>query len=86
MEVAKLLWSVKEVGTALGLSQWTIRRYVTDRRLAAVRLGRRVLIEPSECRRLIEEGRAAPSAEDSEGSKPTQRARPQTTEPVHIGV
>jgi len=57
MEGAKLLWSVKEAGMALGLSPWTIRRYITDRKLATVRLGRRVLVEPTECRRLVEEGR-----------------------------
>jgi excisionase family DNA binding protein len=59
MEAAKLLWSVKEAGMALGLSPWTIRRYIADRKLGTVRLGRRVLIEPSECRRIIEYGRIA---------------------------
>jgi excisionase family DNA binding protein len=57
METARLLWNVKEVGAALGLSPWTIRRYITDGKLRTVRLGRRVLVEPSECRRLVEEGR-----------------------------
>jgi excisionase family DNA binding protein len=57
METAKLLWNVKEAGLALGLSHWTIRRYISDGKLRTVRLGRRVLVEPSECRRLVEEGR-----------------------------
>jgi len=57
MEAAKLLWNVKEAGAALGLSPWTIRRYITDGKLQTVRLGRRVLVEPSECRRLLEECR-----------------------------
>jgi excisionase family DNA binding protein len=57
METARLLWNVKEAGIALGLSPWTIRRYITDGKLNIVRLGRRVLVEPSECRRLVEEGR-----------------------------
>jgi excisionase family DNA binding protein len=57
MESVKLLWNVKEAGSALGLSPWTIRRYIADGRLGTVRLGRRVLIEPSECRRLVAEGR-----------------------------
>lgn len=57
MQEAKLLWNVKEAGTALGLSPWTIRRYITDGKIKTVRLGRRVLVEPSECLRLVEEGR-----------------------------
>lgn len=57
MEATKLLWNVKEAGMALGLSPWTIRRYITDGKLRTVRLGRRVLVEPSECLRLVEEGR-----------------------------
>jgi excisionase family DNA binding protein len=63
MECQKLLWSVKEAGTALGLSPWTIRRYITDGKLRTVRLGRRVLVEPSECLRLVEEGRGKPSCQ-----------------------
>jgi len=57
MEFAKLLWNVKEAGTALGISPWTIRRYISEGKLRSVRIGRRVLVEPSECRRLVEEGR-----------------------------
>ena len=57
MEGEKLLWSVKEAGFALGLSPWTIRRYIIDKKLQTVRIGRRVLVEPAECRRLIEQSR-----------------------------
>jgi excisionase family DNA binding protein len=57
MDTVKLLWNVKEAGTALGISPWTIRRYISDGKLQTVRLGRRVLLEPAECRRLLEEGR-----------------------------
>jgi excisionase family DNA binding protein len=56
MEPTKLLWNVKEAGTALGLSPWTIRRYITEGKIRTVRLGRRVLVSPSECHRLIAEG------------------------------
>jgi len=66
MEAAKLLWNVKEAGAALGISPWTIRRYITDRRMATVRIGRRVLIEPEECRRLIDHGRVAALADEAE--------------------
>jgi excisionase family DNA binding protein len=57
MDSVKLLWNVKEAANALGLSPWTIRRYIIDGKLQIVRLGRRVLLEPAECRRLLEEGR-----------------------------
>lgn len=57
METERLLWNVNEAGTALGLSPWTIRRYISDGKLRPVRIGRRVLVEPSECRRLRDAGR-----------------------------
>ena len=59
METAKLLWNVKEQGLALGISPWTIRRYIADGKLATVRLGRRVLIEPAECHRMVDQCRKA---------------------------
>jgi len=52
-----MLWNVKEAGAALGLSPWTIRRYISDGKLRTVRMGRRVLVEPDECRRLVEKNR-----------------------------
>ena len=69
MEPAKLLWNVKETSLALNLSPWTIRRYIANRKLATVRLGRRVLIEPAECHRIIEDGRVAAIAEDADGQE-----------------
>lgn len=53
----KLVWSVREAGHALGLSSWTIRRYIKTGKLTAVRLNRRVFVEPAECRRFIEQNR-----------------------------
>jgi excisionase family DNA binding protein len=67
MEAEKLLWSVREAGNALGLSPWTIRRYITDGKMRTVRLGRRVLVEPSECLRLVEEGRGKPAGQGEYG-------------------
>jgi excisionase family DNA binding protein len=57
MEAWRLLWNVKEAGQAMGISPWTVRRYIADGKLLAVRLGRRVLVEPDECRKLIEQSR-----------------------------
>jgi excisionase family DNA binding protein len=57
MEIGRLLWNVKETSQAMGISPWTVRRYIADGKLLAVRLGRRVLVEPSECRKFIEQSR-----------------------------
>lgn len=42
------LLNVEETAALLGLSTWTIRKSIRDRKLKAVRLGRRVLLELSE--------------------------------------
>jgi excisionase family DNA binding protein len=57
MEKEKLLLDIKEVAQRLSISPWTVRRYIYVGRLRVVRLGRRVLIEPSECVRLLEDAR-----------------------------
>lgn len=57
MHVEKLLLDVKNAAQVVSISPWTIRRYITLGRLKAVRIGRRVLIEPKELRRLVEAGR-----------------------------
>jgi excisionase family DNA binding protein len=48
---------VKEAAAALGLSPWTIRQYIREGKIRGIRIGRRVLIEPSELQRLVEQGR-----------------------------
>ena len=55
----KLLLNVDEAGEVLGLSPWTIRRWIIDGKMRPVRMGSRVMVEPSECQRLINEGRKA---------------------------
>ena len=52
---------VKEAAAALGLSPWTLRQYIRQGKLKAVRIGRRVLIEPSELQKLVEQGRTGES-------------------------
>lgn len=59
MDTQQLVLDVKQAACALSLSPWTVRRYITDGRLKAVRIGRRVLLEPAELRRLVEAGREA---------------------------
>ena len=48
---------LREAAELTGLSHWTLRQYIRQGKLRAIRIGKRVLIEPSELRRLVEEGR-----------------------------
>ncbi|MBZ5635164.1 MAG: helix-turn-helix domain-containing protein [Acidobacteriia bacterium] len=48
---------VKEAAARLGVSHWAVRQWIKQGKLRAVRLGRRVLIEPAELERLVEQGR-----------------------------
>ena len=48
---------IREAARAVGLSVWTLRSWIRQGKLRCVRLGRRVLIEPAELQRLIEQGR-----------------------------
>lgn len=57
MEAGKLVLDVRQAAHVLSISPWTVRRYITDGKLKPVRIGRRVLIEPSELQRLVEAGR-----------------------------
>jgi len=45
-----------------GVSRWTWRRWAYDRKIASVKLGKRLLIPVSEIRRVVEEG-LRPAAE-----------------------
>jgi len=51
------LLNIEEAARLLGLSPWTIRLRIHEGRLNPVRLGRRVLIEPSELQRLVNEAK-----------------------------
>ncbi len=48
---------VKDAAARLGLTHWTLRKYIAQGKLRAVRIGRRVLIEPAELERLVALGR-----------------------------
>src|SRR3989442_8977624 len=52
------LLKVEEVANILGRTHWTIRQDIRAGRLRAIRIGRRIMIEPAEVRRVIEEGRS----------------------------
>ena len=55
----RLALGVKEAAEAVGLSHWTIRKFIREGKLRSIRLGKRVLVEPGELERLIEAGRKA---------------------------
>lgn len=50
----KLLWDIRQAGAALSISPWTVRLYIRQQKLKPVHIGRRVLLEPEECRRFLD--------------------------------
>jgi excisionase family DNA binding protein len=52
------LVNVDEAAKLLGLSSWTVRKLIASRRLRAVRINRRVLLQPEELQRIVQEGRS----------------------------
>lgn len=56
MQLEPLL-KIEEAARLVGRTHWTLRQDVKAGRLRCVRIGRRIMIEPSEIRRLIKEGR-----------------------------
>jgi excisionase family DNA binding protein len=54
----KLALGLKEAASAVGLSPWTLRGWIRCGKLRCVRLGRRVMVEPAELERLVEQGRS----------------------------
>jgi Helix-turn-helix domain len=51
------LLKIEDAARLVGRTHWTLRNDVKVGKLRCVRIGRRIMIEPSEIRRLIEEGR-----------------------------
>jgi hypothetical protein len=51
------LLNIDEAARIIGRAHWTLRRDIRGGKLRCVRIGRRIMIEPSEIRRLIEAGR-----------------------------
>jgi excisionase family DNA binding protein len=41
----------------LGISSWTVRKFLRVGKIKSVHIGRRVLIEQSELRRIVEQGK-----------------------------
>ena len=49
----RLTIGLVEASEALGISHWTLRRYIREGKIRAVRIGRRVLVEPAELKKLV---------------------------------
>lgn len=52
----KNLLTIQETADCLNLSPWTIRRWITDKRLDVVRLGRALRVPMESVERKISEG------------------------------
>jgi excisionase family DNA binding protein len=83
--------TVAEVAELLKLNQQTVRNWIDQGSLPALRVGRRVRIRRSDFERLLEEGRtgarggpapdSGPSAEDFWGGEPVGLAERRPNEP-----
>jgi excisionase family DNA binding protein len=83
--------TVAEIAEMLKLNQQTVRNWIDQGSLPALRVGRRVRIRRSDLEHLLEEGRTAPpssapdetspSAEDFWGGEPVGLAEPPPGEP-----
>jgi excisionase family DNA binding protein len=51
------LLNIEQAAQKLGLSPWTLRLYIAQKKLSVVRLGRRVLLEPSEIEAYVAQNR-----------------------------
>jgi len=63
------LLSIERAAQVLGISPWTVRRYIAARKIRPVRIGRRVLLEESELRRIVEDGRMEATATEKAGTE-----------------
>jgi excisionase family DNA binding protein len=85
-EVEESYLTVAEVAETLKLNQQTVRNWIDQGSLPALRVGRRVRIKRSDFERILEESysggtrapasRPGPSADDFWGGEPVGRAEP----------
>ena len=52
------LLSIEKVAEELGISHWTVRRLLKSKKLAAIRIGRRCLVDVDEIERFKQECKA----------------------------
>ena len=63
------LLSIERAAEVLGVSTWTLRRYVSQKKIRPVRIGRRVLLEQQELQRIIDAGRDGADREATNGAR-----------------
>ena len=51
-------WGSRKPPACLGRARGRVRQYIREGKIARVRIGRRVLVEPAELERLVEAGRS----------------------------
>jgi len=51
------LFNIDEAAGIIGRAHWTLRRDIRRGKLRCIRIGRRIMIEQAEIRRIIDEGR-----------------------------
>jgi excisionase family DNA binding protein len=87
--------TVAEVAATLKLNQQTVRNWIDQGSLPALRVGRRVRIKRSDFERILEQsysgsataaGSTGPSADDFWGGKPVGLAEPAQTAPAPVTV
>ena len=54
------LESIESAAKILSLAPWTIRAYIRKGKIHPVRIGRRILVQQSELRRIVEAGQSDP--------------------------
>jgi excisionase family DNA binding protein len=52
----KIALDIDSAAKAISVSPWTIRKWISQGKLAATRLGRRVCVTPEALRKLVNEG------------------------------
>jgi len=52
----KMALDIESAAKAISVSPWTIRKWISQGKLDATRLGRRVCVKPDALRRLADEG------------------------------
>ena len=68
----KRLLAVNEAAEILGISVYTVRSYIRQSKMTAVRIGRRVLLEETELERFVAFSKAQPVANEGSEATPVQ--------------
>ena len=65
----KIALDVESAARAISVSPWTIRKWISEGKLASIKIGRRVLVTPDALRKLAEEGTRPAAAEADRAAK-----------------